>query len=62
MYLLLDKAKPLSFHFTQRLLSFPLIYQVIEEWKWHKSKNMITLSTVDNPKMIPLVQVIHKIG
>ena len=61
MYLVLEKAKPLSFYFAQRQPSFPLIYRVIEERKRHISKNMVTFSTVYNPKTIPLAQLVHKI-
>ena len=60
MYLLHEKDQPLSFQYATRQPSFFLIYQVIEERRWQMSKNMITLSTVTDPKMIPLAQFIYK--
>ena len=42
MYLLHEKDQPLSFQYAKRQPSFFLIYQVIEERRWQKSKNMIT--------------------
>ena len=60
MYLLREKAQPLSFHYAKQQPSFPLICRVIEERRsWYLSKNMITLSTVHNPKRIPLAQFMY---
>ena len=60
MYLLYEKAQPISFHYAQRQPSLPLIYRVIEERRWHIIKKMIKLSTDTNPKMITLAQFIYK--
>ena len=60
MYLLLEKDHPLSVNYAKRQLSFPLIYRVIEERRWQMCKNMITLSTVTDPKMILLAQFVYK--
>ena len=52
-------GQPLSFHYAKQQPSFPLIYRVVEERSWQISKNMITLSTVTNLKMIPFAQFIY---
>ena len=50
MYLLYEKAQPLSLHCEKRQPSFPFIKRVIEERRYHISKYMITLSTGNNLK------------
>ena len=69
MYLLLEKAKPLSYHDAQRQPSFPLIYRVIEERKMLISKKYdnvkhslqsenYTFSTVHSQYMVTFSTVI----
>ena len=52
MYLLHEKAQPLSFYCAQQHASFLLICRVIEERRWHISKDMITLTTIYNPERV----------
>ena len=55
MYLLHEKDQPLSFQYAERQPSFFLFTKLLK-----KEENMITLSTVTDPKMIPLAQFIYK--
>ena len=59
IYLLHEKGQPLSFHYALRQSSFTSIHPVIEERRWHISKDMIMLSTVHNLKRIPLISTVH---
>ena len=60
MYLLHEKAQPLSFHYAQGSPHFPCFTELLEK-EYGIRKNMITLSTVHNLKTITLEQFIHKI-